>query len=64
MNGNLIVALVIIVLVAIAVAKVAYDLRIGKHCDYCEGDCEGCCACKGGPVTVEDDEGAGEGEKE
>lgn len=63
MSGNLIVALIIIALVAVTVAKVAYDLRIGKHCDYCEGNCEGCCACKGGPVTVEDD-GDAEEEKE
>lgn len=62
MDGNLIVALVIIALVAIAVAKVAYDLRIGKSCDYCGGSCECCGACKKGPVTVDDD-GSEDGEK-
>ena len=58
LSGNLIVALVIIVLVAIAVAKVAYDLRIGRHCDYCGGSCECCGACRGSAVTVEDGEGS------
>jgi hypothetical protein len=57
LNGNLIVALVIIALVAIAVAKVAYDLRVGKHCDYCGGNCECCGACRNGTVTVEEDGG-------
>ena len=60
MSANLIVALIIVALVAIAVAKVAYDLRVGKSCDYCGGSCESCGACKCGNVTIEDGEDTGE----
>ena len=56
MDGNLIVAIVIVLLVAAAVAKMAYDLRLGKHCDYCKGSCENCGACNCHTTTIEDEE--------
>ena len=67
MSANLIVALVLIVIIGVAVAKVVYDFRKRNYCDFCGGNCggtcEGCNACKGVVVPIEDDPGSDENQK-
>ena len=62
MSANLIVALLLIVIIGVAAAKVIYDFRKKNYCDFCGGNCggtcEGCNACKGVVVPIEDDGGS------
>jgi hypothetical protein len=56
MNGTLIVAIVVAVIIVIAAAKVIYDWKKGKHCDYCggcSGKCEECDAASKPNVTID-----------
>ena len=61
-SANLIIALVLIVIIGAAAAKVIYDFRRKNYCDFCGGNCggscEGCNACKGVVVPIEDDDGS------
>jgi len=67
MSANLIVALLLIVIIGVAAAKVIYDFRKKNYCDFCGGNCggtcEGCNACKGVIVPIEDGEGSEDEEK-
>lgn len=58
MDMNLVIALVIILVIGLAAAKVINDLRNGRHCDYCKGcgKCEGCGACSKSAGSRKDDE--------
>ncbi|MBQ3685273.1 MAG: hypothetical protein II933_02575 [Candidatus Methanomethylophilaceae archaeon] len=62
MSANLIVALILIAIIGIAAAKVIYDFKKKNYCEFCGGNCggtcEGCNACKGVIVPIEDDGGS------